>query len=77
MKKNSIRFSTMVFLLLLSSGLSFAQMQNEWETTNFKIALFGPGNPIYSWWGHIGLIVDDGPNARIIDYGIFSFERDN
>jgi hypothetical protein len=77
MKKKIMRFSTMVFLLLLSSGLSFAQIQNEWEATTFKIALFGPGTPLYSWWGHIGMIVDDGANARIVDYGIFSFEKEN
>jgi hypothetical protein len=77
MRKKGIRFSTMVFLLLATSGLSFAQMQNEGETTTLKIALFGPGTPLYSWWGHIGIIIDDAANARIVDYGIFSFEKEN
>jgi hypothetical protein len=77
MKKKSMRFLTMVFLLLSTGGISFAQTQNEWETTTFKIALFGPGTPLYSWWGHIGIIIDDGASARIVDYGIFSFEKEN
>jgi hypothetical protein len=77
MRKKSIHFSIMILLLLATSGLSFAQIQNEWETTTLKIALFGPGTPLYSWWGHIGIIIDDAANARIVDYGIFSFEKEN
>jgi hypothetical protein len=51
----------------------------DWETTNLKIALFGPGTPIYSWWGHIGIIIENTTSAdnRIVDYGIFSFEKEN
>jgi hypothetical protein len=56
---------------------TFAQIQNEWETTTLKITLFGPGTPFYSWWGHIGIIIDDAANIRIVDYGIFSFEKEN
>jgi hypothetical protein len=67
----------MILFLLITNGLSFAQIQNTWETTSLKIALFGPGTPLYSWWGHVGIIIDDGSNARIVDYGIFSFEKKN
>jgi hypothetical protein len=39
----------------------------------------GPGDQLYFWWGHIGLIIEDEAtgNARFYDYGIFSFENTN
>jgi hypothetical protein len=81
MRKNVIRFSTIIFLLLTASGLSFSQIQtqNEQENTTLKIALFGPGTPLYSWWGHISIIIEDTASAdsRLVDYGIFSFEKEN
>jgi hypothetical protein len=79
MKKKSIRFLTMAFLMLTMNGLSFAYMQGESETKILKISYFGPGTPLYSWWGHISIIIEDtaGDNNRIIDYGIFSFNKDN
>ncbi len=44
-----------------------------------KIAIFGPGDPLYVWWGHIGLIVEDSLSgkANFYDYGLFSFENEN
>jgi hypothetical protein len=40
-----------------------------------KILEFGPGDELYSWWGHIGLLVRDNLTAeeRLYDWGQFSF----
>jgi hypothetical protein len=45
----------------------------------FKIAVFGPSDEIFIWWGHAALIVEDVSTgyARIYDWGIFSYPGDN
>jgi hypothetical protein len=44
-----------------------------------KIAVMGPGDELYFWWGHIALIIEDGVSgeSRFYDYGIFSFDTEN
>ncbi len=44
-----------------------------------RLVTIGPGDPIYSWWGHTALIVEDGRlgQARFYNYGLFSFDRKN
>jgi len=44
-----------------------------------KIALIGPGDELYFWWGHIGLVIEDRltGQARFYDWGVFSFENEN
>ncbi|MDR1899646.1 MAG: DUF4105 domain-containing protein [Treponema sp.] len=44
-----------------------------------KIAVMGPGDQLYFWWGHIALVIDDETTgqSRFYDYGIFSFEKQN
>jgi hypothetical protein len=44
-----------------------------------KIAIIGPGDELYFWWGHIGLVIDDARTgqSRFYDYGLFSFDNDN
>jgi hypothetical protein len=44
-----------------------------------KIAVMGPGDELYLWWGHIGLIVEDALSgeSRFYDWGVFSFENEN
>ncbi|MDR1108169.1 MAG: DUF4105 domain-containing protein, partial [Spirochaetaceae bacterium] len=42
-----------------------------------KIAVMGPGDELYFWWGHIALIVEDrvSGQSRFYDYGLFSFKN--
>jgi hypothetical protein len=67
-----------IFLFLLSvfvsSGL-FAQGDN----LTLKIAVMGPGDQLYFWWGHIALMVEDSytGDSYFYDYGLFSFDNDN
>jgi hypothetical protein len=44
-----------------------------------KLAVIGPGDELYFWWGHIGLIVEDYERGRVrfYDWGVFSFENEN
>ncbi|MDR2536919.1 MAG: DUF4105 domain-containing protein [Treponema sp.] len=44
-----------------------------------KIAVMGPGDELYFWWGHIALVIEDhsAGTARFYDYGIFSFENEH
>jgi hypothetical protein len=42
-----------------------------------KLATVEPGTPLYSWWGHTGLIVED-PRlgvSRFYNYGLFSIQK--
>jgi hypothetical protein len=49
------------------------------DDLTIKIAVMGPGNELYFWWGHIALVIDDARTgeSRFYDYGLFSFENDN
>jgi hypothetical protein len=44
-----------------------------------KIAVMGPGDEVYFWWGHIALVIDDEltGQSRFYDYGMFSFDNDH
>jgi hypothetical protein len=49
------------------------------ERWTLKIAVMGPGDELYFWWGHVALIIEDRETggARFYDYGLFSFENEN
>jgi hypothetical protein len=44
-----------------------------------KLVTIGPSDPIYTWWGHSALIVEDRRLgvSRFYNYGLFSFEQEN
>jgi hypothetical protein len=44
-----------------------------------KIAVMGPGDELYFWWGHIALVIEDAltGQTRFYDYGLFSFDNDH
>jgi hypothetical protein len=45
----------------------------------FKVAVYGPSDEIYIWWGHAALIVENTKwgYSRVFDWGIFSYPSDN
>lgn len=49
------------------------------ENLTIKVAVLGPGDELYFWWGHIALIIDDAVNGQshFYDYGIFSFTQEH
>ena len=74
-KTNRVLKIAIMVLLLCSGSLLFADGEN----LTLKIAVVGPGDELYLWWGHIGLIVEDSNTGRsyFYDYGVFNFEDDN
>ena len=63
-----------IFLLLVSGTVLLAQGEN----LTLKIAVMGPGDELYFWWGHIALVIEDSytGRSRFYDYGVFSFGTD-
>jgi hypothetical protein len=49
------------------------------ENLTIKIAVMGPGDELYFWWGHIALVIDDADTgqSRFYDYGLFSFKNED
>jgi hypothetical protein len=45
----------------------------------FKIAVFGPGDELFIWWGHAALIVENTKwnISRVFDWGIFTYPSDS
>ncbi len=64
-----------LFLCLAAAQSVFAKGEN----LSLKIAVMGPGNELYFWFGHIALIIEDSNTgeSRFYDYGLFSFDNDN
>ena len=77
-----IRTLLLVFLFLLPLSYTFAQSASPrrfGDAFTLKVALIGPGDELYFWWGHIGLVVEDSRTnqSRFYDWGVFSFDNEN
>jgi len=68
-----------VFLLLLLTVLLGANLFAQGDNLTIKVAVMGPGDQMYFWWGHIALMIEDSSNntGYFFDYGIFSFDNEN
>jgi len=88
-KKLSVLFA-LGLLLFLPQPLIFGQNNavnstgslagsRRGDNLTIKLALRGPGDEVYFWWGHVGLVIEDKSTgqARFYDWGVFSFENDN
>lgn len=65
-------------------GAALVQAAPSWATSRgedlrIRLVTIGTGGPLYTWWGHTGVIVEDlrQGRARFYNYGLFSFEEDN
>jgi hypothetical protein len=49
------------------------------EDLAVRLVTIGPSDPIYTWWGHSALIVEDRRLgvSRFYNYGLFSFEQES
>ena len=67
-----------IFFQTLPS-LSGQSSSGRGDNITMKIAVMGPGDELYFWWGHIGLIIEDGirGHSRFFDWGVFSFDTEN
>jgi len=70
-KKGAIFF--ILFLIFVSSVFT------QGENLTIKVAIAGPGNELYFWWGHIALVIEDSDTgrSRFYDWGLFSFDSEN
>jgi hypothetical protein len=69
-----------VFLLLILLSPLWVQGQGytagrDVDNLVFKIAVFGPADEIFIWWGHAALIVENTRwnYSQVFDWGIFSY----
>ncbi|MCL2129660.1 MAG: DUF4105 domain-containing protein [Treponema sp.] len=77
MGKKFFLFALVFFVFLCP----LAESQTALDTGDliFKIAVYGPSDEIFIWWGHAALIVDNTQwgFSRVFDWGIFSYPSDN
>lgn len=66
------RFS-LILLFLLTILLPLAGE----EKMNCYLLTVGPGEALYSWFGHTGIIIEEGEKSRFYDFGNFSFESES
>jgi hypothetical protein len=66
------------FLLLFLIVASFSA-QERGDDLTIRLAVMGPGDELYLWWGHIALIIDDTVTgqSRFYDWGVFSFDQED
>jgi hypothetical protein len=68
-----------IFFFILSALVFGSVLFAQGENLSLKVAVMGPGDQLYFWWGHIALVVEDtrAGTSRFFDYGLFSFDNDN
>ncbi|GMO23226.1 MAG: DUF4105 domain-containing protein [Termitinemataceae bacterium] len=73
-----------VLIFLFAVQMMYPQENNSKEKKRgdyltIKIAVMGPGDELYFWWGHFGLIIEDSLSgiSKFYDYGIFSFKKEH
>lgn len=77
--RNFMRLFLCCILLLLGAVYTLPAQTGRGADLTCKIAVAGPGNELYFWWGHIALVIDDSRTgqSRFFDYGLFSFDNDH
>ena len=66
--------------LLLQHPLLAQNREGKWgDDLTIRLALIGPGDELYFWWGHVGLVVENRRTGRnsFFDWGVFSFDNEN
>ena len=63
----------------IADAANISAMAARGKYLTVKIAVSGPGDELYLWWGHIGLIIEDGLSGKKLfyDWGVFDFEKEN
>jgi len=72
------KFVFIIILVLLFSSV-YAQDNERMDDLTFKIAVYGPNDEIFAWWGHAALIINDANwyFERVIDWGINSHPNES
>jgi hypothetical protein len=81
-----MRVKALLVLFFLLTGGSFAAhrgsalfAQNIGDELVLKIAVMGPGDELYFWWGHVALVIENTATGieRFYDWGVFSFDAEH
>jgi hypothetical protein len=74
-----LKLTAFFALLLVMTASLPAQTGSGGDNLTIKIAVMGPGDELYFWWGHIALVIDDASTdqSRFYDYGVFTFGSEN
>ncbi len=69
-----IHFSLILALFVISTASLFPG-----ESLKANLIIVGPGDPIYTYWGHIGISIENTESGEDLfyDFGNFSFYSDN
>lgn len=73
-----MRYIIIVCFIILSA-IPLSAQETDGNDLKIKIALYGNGDILFSWWGHTSLIIEE-ESADInssYDFGIFSFRNNN
>ena len=76
-------FKRVLFFLILAVALSSAYGQNNaerpYDNLELKIAVYGPSDEIFIWWGHAALVVENimWNFSLVYDWGIFTYPSDD
>jgi len=80
--KQTLLAAVLAFCILFPLAAQESALDDAVNRGNYltvKVSVAGPGDEIYFWWGHIGLLVEDALSgqSRFYDWGIFSFDTEN
>ena len=69
----------LIFILLILFSLIPLQAETAEKEWKCHLLTIGPGDPLYIWFGHTGLIVENTLTGRALfyDFGNFSFQEDH
>ena len=58
---------------------NFSNLAARGKYLTVKMAVCGPGDEIYIWWGHIGIVIEDTLSGKnqFFDWGVFSFDAED
>lgn len=78
-KPAAVFFLLLVIAVLLPAQTGRGGASSRGDNLTVKIAVMGPGDELYFWWGHIALVIDDAltGQSKFYDYGVFTFDSDN
>jgi hypothetical protein len=77
--------AVVLLFMLAAAGPGWSQVPAPWavgasraEDLAVRLVTIEPADPIYTWWGHSALIVEDGRLgvSRFYNYGLFSFQQE-
>ncbi|MDR2490520.1 MAG: DUF4105 domain-containing protein [Spirochaetaceae bacterium] len=71
-------FAAMLFVVFPPlAGAEQGRRRGDFYT--LKLVVIGPGDDVFTWWGHLGVIVENAFTGKeqFYDYGVFSFYAEN